>query len=68
MYTDSTGNYNNANGTVADSITKAKPSVTVSGYSVSYDGNAHTATGAATGVKGETLSGLDLSATAHTSV
>src|SRR5204862_313073 len=35
-------------------------------YSVTYDGAAHTATGTATGVLGETLSGLSLSGTTHT--
>src|SRR5207302_1769663 len=38
----------------------------VSPYHVTYDGLTHTATGTATGVLGETLSGLDLSGTAHT--
>jgi len=33
---------------------------------VTYDGNAHTATGTAIGVKGEALSGLDLTGTTHT--
>src|SRR5207237_1650232 len=63
---DSTGNYNNASGTVNDSIAKANAQITVTPYSVTYDGNAHTATGTATGVKGESLTGLDLSATSHT--
>jgi hypothetical protein len=65
-FTDSTGNYNNASGSVSDSIAKANPTVSVTPYSVTYDGNPHTATGTATGVKGEALTGLDLSATAHT--
>ena len=33
---------------------------------MTYDGNAHTATGQAIGAKGEILSGLDLSGTTHT--
>ncbi len=65
-FADSTGNYNNATGTVNDSIAKANPTISVNPYSVTYDGNTHTATGTATGVKGEALSGLDLSATSHT--
>ncbi len=35
-------------------------------YSVTFDGNAHTATGGCKGVKSEALSGLDLSGTTHT--
>jgi len=64
-FTDATGNYNNASGTVSDNIAKANPVVTVVPYSVAYDGNAHTATGTATGVKGESLSGLNLGGTTH---
>jgi hypothetical protein len=65
-FTDVTGNYSNASGTVADSIAKANATINVTSYSVPFDGNPHTATGTATGVKGESLSGLDLSATTHT--
>jgi hypothetical protein len=65
-FTDVTGNYNNASSTVDDKIDKANPVITVTPYSVTYDGLAHTATGSATGVKGEALSGLDLSGTTHT--
>src|SRR5204862_436134 len=52
-FTDVTGNYNNGSGTVDDSIAKADATVSVCGYSGVYDGNAHGATGSATGVKGE---------------
>ncbi|MGB9205395.1 MAG: Ig-like domain-containing protein [Terriglobales bacterium] len=48
------------------SLQKANAAITVTPYSVTYDGNAHTATGTATGVKGESLNGLNLSATTHT--
>jgi hypothetical protein len=48
-------------------ITKASATISVTPYSVIYDGNSHTATGTATGVNGESLSGLDLSGTTHTS-
>ncbi len=48
-------------------ITKANATISVTPYNVQYDGNPHTATGTATGVNGESLSGLDLSGTTHTS-
>src|SRR5262249_49266470 len=47
-------------------VSKARALITVTPYSVPYDGNAHTATGSAIGVFGEALSGLDLSGTTHT--
>ena len=53
-------------GTVDDSIAKANATIVVTGYSVTYDGLPHTATGTATGVAAELLAGLDLSATTHT--
>src|SRR5207253_90348 len=59
-------NYNSASASVADSIAKANATIAVNGYSVTYDGNSHTATGTATGVKGESLAGLRLTATTHT--
>jgi hypothetical protein len=60
-------NYNPANGTAAITISKATALVTVTPYSVTYNGASHSATGSARGVNGEDLSGLlDLSATAHT--
>ena len=40
--------------------------IVVTPYSVTYDATAHTATGTATGVNSEALSGLDLSGTEHT--
>jgi hypothetical protein len=49
-------------------ITKATAVISVTGYVVTYDGAPHTATGTATGVLGEILSGLDLSGTTHTNV
>ena len=55
------------NVTQSFNIAKANATITVTAYSVIYDGNAHTATGAATGVKGESLlSGLNLISTTHT--
>ena len=67
-FTDSTGNYNDDTGTVADSIAKADAICTVTGYSVTYNGLSHSATGSCTGVGGtlDVLAGLDLSGTAHT--
>ncbi|PRZ21709.1 MBG domain-containing protein, partial [Flavobacterium granuli] len=47
-------------------IGKANALISVTPYSVTYDGLAHTATGTATGVLGETLLGLNLSGTMHT--
>jgi hypothetical protein len=51
---------------VNDVIAKANATITVTPYSVTYDGASHAATGTAKGVLGETLAGLDLSGTAHT--
>ena len=65
-FTDSTGNYNNASSTVTDKIAKANATITVTPYDVTYDGNAHTATGSAKGINNVALSGLDLSGTTHT--
>ena len=60
-------NYASQNGTVNSSITKANPNCSITGYSVTYDANAHTASGSCQGVGSDgTLSGLDLSATTHT--
>jgi len=61
-----TGNYADANGTVSDAISKADPTIVVTPYSVPFDGSSHTADGSAKGVKGEALTGLDLSGTTHT--
>ncbi len=47
-------------------VNKATPTIVLTPYSVTYDGNAHAATGAATGVNGESLAGLNLSGTTHT--
>ncbi len=59
--------YNATSGTVNDQIDKANATVNVTPYHVTYDCNAHTATGTATGVCSDNLSGLlNLSGTAHT--
>jgi hypothetical protein len=62
------GNYvlSTATATSAATIKKAAATISVTPYNVTYDGAAHTATGNAKGVSGESLSGLDLSGTTHT--
>ena len=67
-FTDSTGNYNNASGQFADNIAKANATIAVSGYNVLYDGTNHSATGAAYGVNGAPLAGLNLAGTVHSNV
>jgi len=47
-------------------ISKADALLKVTAYNLIYDGKPHIATGSATGVKGEVLSGLDLTGTSHT--
>ncbi len=53
-------NYNIAFETGTLTINKADATIAVSGTTVTYDGDAHGASGTATGVKGEALAGLDL--------
>ena len=64
-FTDATGNYNNASGSVHDHVDKADATITVTPYSVTYDAAAHTATGTAKGVLNENSSGLDLARTSQ---
>src|SRR5262249_61939185 len=52
------GDYNTAGGSVAITIGKADAAISVNGYTGTYDGVAHGATGSATGVTGENLSAL----------
>ena len=67
VFTDVTGNYHDASGDVAIIITKADAIIVVTPYTVTWDGLSHTATGSATGAKGETLTALlDLTGTTHT--
>jgi hypothetical protein len=61
-FTDVTGNYNNKSGTAAIVLSKADPTCSIDGYTGTYDGDPHGATGSCTGVKGEILAGLDLGA------
>ena len=65
-FTDVTGNYNNDSGTVDDSIGKADATIHVTAYNVTYNCNAHAATGTASGCVGDLSSLLDLSGTTHT--
>ena len=51
-------NYNDANGTADIVINKANATINVQGYTGTYDGNAHGATGTATGVNSENLNSL----------
>jgi len=68
-FTESSGNYEPvANGTATITIAKADPVCTVTGYMKSYDTTAHTSPGSCVGVKGELLTGLDLSDTTWTNV
>src|SRR5262249_61581775 len=52
--------FTDAAGDVAIAIAKADALVSVSGYSGTYDGQAHGATGSAVGVNGESLLAPDL--------
>ena len=62
-----TGNYAAATGSKTFQITKATADCSsVTGYSVPFDSNSHTATGQCLGVDGLLLAGLDLSGTTHT--
>ena len=63
------GNYVLSSSTAATTadIAKASATISVTGYSVTFDGSAHTATGTAMGVEGEDLSALlHLGGTTHT--
>ncbi len=57
-----TTNYNPASGSVNINISKADANCSIAGWTGSYDGNPHGATGSCTGVGGAPLSGLDLGA------
>jgi hypothetical protein len=55
---DGNTNYNSASGDAAITITQATATINVNGYTGVYDGNAHGATGSATGVNSEDLTSL----------
>jgi hypothetical protein len=61
-------NHTASSGSATFTITPANATISVTPYNVYYDGNSHTATGTATGVLGEALSGLNLAATTHSAV
>ncbi len=63
VFTDITGNYNDANGNVEIMISKTDPTCSVDGYTGVFDGNPHGASGLCSGVNDESLEGLDLGAT-----
>ena len=67
-FTDPNGNYNPvAATTITDTINQANATISVTPYSVAYDGNPHTALGTATGVGGSNLiADLNLTGTTHT--
>ncbi|PJJ07689.1 hypothetical protein CLU83_0885 [Flavobacterium sp. 1] len=52
VFTDVTGNYNNANGTVNNTISKANTSVSATGGMFNFDDNAHAVTAHAIGIGG----------------
>src|SRR5947208_16061223 len=54
-------NHDGSSDTKNFEITKANAIISVTSYNVIYDGNPHTATGTATGVNGESLSGRHFS-------
>ena len=62
FFTDTTGNYNNASGTVVDTIAPATANITVVGYTTTYDGMLHEAAGAAINLNNTVLAGLNLPA------
>src|SRR5207249_3983070 len=55
---DGNTNYKSASGTATITISQADANITVNGFSGVYDGDAHGATGSASGVKGENLGSL----------
>ena len=66
-FTPTNPNYAAKNGTVNDKINQAQADCSsITGYTVIYDGNAHTATGACKDLSGTALAGLDLTGTTHT--
>ncbi len=67
-WTFANANYVAASGTNNITITKANATIVASGYNGVYDGAAHTATLTATGVLGESLSGLVLNVAPHSNV
>ncbi len=68
-FTDTTGNYNSFSGSVNDVIEQATAAITVTPQNTTYNSEAQTASGTATGIGGVDLSsGLVLTGTTHTDV
>ena len=66
-FSDPSGNYLPQSGTTTDTINQGHAIINILSYAAPYDGNAHTATGVATGNHGDNLSSdLNLTATTHT--
>src|SRR5213075_314616 len=66
---DGNTNYSATNGTVHDHLAQASAIITVTPYSLTYDGLAHTATGSASGIEAtpvDLTSLLHLTGTTHT--
>jgi hypothetical protein len=59
--------FQGTSGALNQTINQATPTISVIGYTLYYDGNPHMATGTATGVFGESVAGLNLNNTTHTS-
>ena len=68
VFSDTTGNYNNASGTITDTIAKANANISVVGYNTFYNATPQTATGTAYGLNGTVLPCRNLSGTTHTAV
>ena len=67
VYSGGTGYAGSTSSTITQTVNKANASFNVTGYAMTYNGSARTATGTATGVNGENLSNLlNLSGTTHT--
>ena len=60
------GNYLSGSTTATITIGRASPNCTVTGYTVTYDGAMHTATGSCSGAGGATLAVPSMSGTTHT--
>jgi hypothetical protein len=58
--------YLNSSNSNSLTVNKADATITVTAYNVPFDGNAHSATGAVTGINNEALAGLNLNGTSHT--
>ena len=67
-FSDPSGNYYSASGTIVSTIAKAQAVVSVLSYNTFYNALPHTTVGAAVGVNGTVIAGLNLSGTTHSAV